>query len=876
MEFKVIKFRIRWSVLVNHFKILCLDDDENILPIYEGMLESLGYEVVTFVSAHKALAYIQEHGHEIIFIFSDYQMEEMNGIEFRKKVNETPHEIPFSIITGHYDLEMTYKGMENRISSFISKPFEATELTNLVKELGEKRKNFLNEELEMVFSFIEESYPMLEEVEGLIMSLEAEPTNATYLNTYFRLLHTIKGTASCVGLKNIPKFTHKYEDLVVKLQNKEIELGPDVADALLKGLDHLKSLYAEAKLGHFEVDIEEALHIFDINTNKKIEAGESQSSETIAKNKQVAEAAENHEEKIGVAINVLDNFMELSGQFTVLRNTLIKSAMLLEQRYHGDNEIEIVIDSLDEMHKVSSILQNDISEMRKVSLEVVYKPLRRVVRDSSKMLKKHIDFHVEGESLRVDTSLGKVLSNSLVHMIRNSIDHGVELPEARLSAGKNKTGVIQLKSYQDGENIIVELSDDGNGLSLDRIKKKAIEKSMFTEEQLQAMSDQKIFALIFDSGFSTAQEVSDISGRGVGMDMVRNSIESVGGKIAIDSKIGKGTRFTMTLPIPRSVLIIKSLMIKSKDSIFSIPLDEVAEVVRLEDFKESKVLYSVEKSLMLSHQNELLPLVDLRKILFNEQNSECDSIMNIVIVRGDGFKYGIIVDEILDIEEIVVKKMSEHLHSAKCFMGITFIGHGALALILNLVAIAEIAEIKCGDNDGEREQDNANTYISPMEFMQFNLKRSTNYAFPLHVVNRLEEISSSTIEYFGSIPLVRYRNESLPLLFIERQLRLCSIDENLATNYPEFLKVIVVNAHNKRFGIVVDEILDIGITSEELDSQNADRPGFMGTIFIDQKVVTIVDVHYLIDNYIKFEAINIEAQHSNLNLDESSYEDEAA
>jgi two-component system chemotaxis sensor kinase CheA len=359
--------------------------------------------------------------------------------------------------------------------------------------------------------------------------------------------------------------------------------------------------------------------------------------------------------------------------------------------------------------------------------------------------------------------------------------------------------------------------------------------------------------MIFDSGFSTAQVVSDISGRGVGMDMVRSSIEGVGGKILIDSKEGKGTSFTLTLPIPRSVLIIKSLMIKSKDSTFSIPLDDVAEVIRLEDYKENKIFHNIENSLILSHQDELLPLVDLNQILNNQKHYDQFEVMNIVVVRSEGYKYGIIVDEIMDIEEIVVKKMSNLLKEANCFLGITFIGHGALALILNLVSIAEKSHIKSSEHKEHIRHSDEEVDFDKMEFIQFNLRKSTNYAFPLNVVNRLEEIEATDVEFSGAIPLIRYRDSMMPLLFVERQLKMCSSKESLLDFYPGVMKVIVVNSQNKNFGIVVDEILDIGMSAETLNTQNIDRSEFVGTIFIDDRTVTIVDVPFLINNYIKFE-----------------------
>jgi two-component system chemotaxis sensor kinase CheA len=228
--------------------------------------------------------------------------------------------------------------------------------------------------------------------------------------------------------------------------------------------------------------------------------------------------------------------------------------------------------------------------------------------------------------------------------------------------------------------------------------------------------------------------------------------------------------------------------------------------------------------------------------------------LNIVIVRGESFRYGIVVDEIMDIEEIVVKKLSRHFKNINYFRGITFLDHGALALILDLASIATMSQIEIGkvstnNFDGAKE---SSSFVN-MEFMQLNLKKSKNYALPLQIVNRLEIIMTSEVSFCGSIPLIPYRGELLPLLFIERQLKLCSINESLTDAYPESVKVIVVNMHNKRFGIVVDEILDIGASFADIETRNIDRDGFMGTVFIENKMVTIIDTTFLIDNFIEFE-----------------------
>ncbi len=705
---------------------------------------------------------------------------------------------------------------------------------------------------EIIYSFLEASTPMLEEIEEIIHALKVDPQNSQLLNSYFRLLYSIKGTANCVGLVNIPKFAQKYGECIGKLQWQQTIISPEILEALSKGLDHLKHLYTEAHHGRLE---NEEDNNFDFEQNF---------SSFFNKRNLVSQS----NEKIGVPINVLDKFMELSSQFTVLRNTLTKSAMELEQRYYGDKEIEIMVDSLAEMHKVSSTLQNDISEMRKINMDVIYKSLRCIVRDTSKDAGKNVDFKISGEDLKIDTSISKMLGSVLSQILRYTIDNSLEKPDVRSAINKNESAVIQVKSYEESDNIIIEVVDDGAGLKISDIKEKALEKGLYNQDQLSAMSEQKIMSLVFEPGYLTS--TND--------DSVRSQLDSFSGKIIIESRENHGTKFVIINPIPRSVLIIKSLMIKFSESIYSIPLDSVAEVVCLEDFKDSKVLHNIENSLIFRHHDELLPLVDLGKSINNDKNVEHDQVMNVVIVKDEGLKYGIIVDEIMDIEEIVVKKMSPHLKKSDFFMGVTFIGHGDLSLILDLGAIAKNANIHCNENtNSEHHFKQVVVQNDNMEFMQFSLRHSNNYAFPLAAINRLEEFKTADIEYSGSIPLVRYREEPLPLLFIERQLGMCPVEDNIATYYPDIVKVIVVNLHNKIYGIVVDQIVDIGITAAQVVTDNIDRDGFLGTVFINEHTITILDVNYLISNYLDFEGQTSEKEYEEVYIDaEEWYGDKAA
>lgn len=723
----------------------------------------------------------------------------------------------------------------------------------------------LSKNSEILYSFIDASTPIIEEIEEIITLLRNDPNSTILLNSYFRLLYTLKGTAQCVGLKNIPIFVQSYGELIGKLQWQQTELTPAVLESLMRGLDHLKAMYAEARLGNFE-------------PNPDIGNGFEIHTLSAAKNNNISELNDHtNNEKISISINILDKFMDLSGQFTMLRNTLTKSATELELRYNGDKEVEVMVDSLTEMHKVSNSLQTHISDMRKVGIDGIYNSIRRIVKDSASALSKLVVLKTEGDQLRIDTSINKILSNALVHMVRNSIDHGIELPDQRAQLGKNTTGTIIIKSFEDGDKIFVEISDDGAGLSLPRIKQKALDKGLFTETQLTQMTDQRLYSIIFEPGFSTAQIISDISGSGEGMDVVQSSIAKIGGKILIESKDGAGAKFKLSLPIPKSVLIIKSLMVKFSDGIFSIPLEEVAEVVCLSNFKDSKVLHHIEGSLILRHHDELLPLVDLAKVMGNTNSLAKEEVLNVVIVRSAGYKYGIIVDKILDIQEIVVKELSEQFKDTEYFMGVTFVGHGELALILDLGRIAIKVDLKVVENVNLSDSNFiVDLKSTTMEFMQFNFKNSKNYAFPLSIVNRLEEIKTNTIEFTGSIPIVHYRNESLPLLFIERQLAMCPATDTLLSYYPDLVKVIVVNLHNKIFGIVVQEILDIGITSEQVETDSIDRQGFMGTIFIANKTISILDINFLIENYLDFEHAIAEAEFTENNVEEDWHTNKVA
>jgi two-component system chemotaxis sensor kinase CheA len=848
------------------FQIVFIDDETNILDLYLSFIPKDKFEVHAFSDPEEGLAYITENHAMIALVISDFKMPKLTGFDVRKKILENDLDIPFAMITGFYDKEMATEGMKLRISRFIEKPVEESAVLELLENEAQERIESINEDREMISEFLQETKPMLEEIEELILSLEEDPHDTKAVNTYFRLLHTIKGTSSCLGLNVISGYAHKYEDLITSVQASQVSVNRKVIDVLLVGLDQLKELYSLAEsFKPFPEDIEERANVFEQDFSSDSTPEVQAKGEGVAVDEPATQKKEkSKEEKVTVSESLLAHFLEMSGELTVIRNSIFKSLARVQEKCQGDRDVEHLVDGMGEMQKVSGILQNQIAEMKKVGIETVYRPMRRVVRDSCSVLNKEIDFEIQGEDLKIDTTVAKLLNGALVHLLRNGVDHGIESSEEREKTGKNPEGKLILNSYQTGEDIIVEIIDDGKGLDKEVLKKKALEKGLFTEKQLSTMSDQRIYSIIFESGFSTNTEVTSVSGRGVGMDMVRSSIEEFGGKILIDSELGKGTKFILVIPIPRSILIIKSLMVSCEHNKFNIPLDDVDEVVLFDKSKKEQQIYKNNGSVVLKHHNILCPLISLGKTLglSDQVQSEFD-MQNIVIVKGEGFRYGILVDAIEDIEEIVVKKLSTHFDIQE-YLGTTFADDGALSMILDCKGIAN----RYGINN--LNEDESNSFLINKtakeeinEFMRFSLESIPNCALPLEWVFRLEEIETQKIQFTGNTAIVRYRGGSLPLLHIENLLGMTDVTLEDIAKEDLTLSVLVVRLENRLFGAIIKELQDIAVSHSGVETEFSDREGLMGTVTIEEKIISVIDIETLASHKLgtlKFS--NIEAQTS--------------
>jgi two-component system chemotaxis sensor kinase CheA len=825
------------------YKILCIDDEQENLDVYKMMLEE-EYTVLTALTYQEAFSILKKHHAEIIYVFSDFNMPEKSGLEVRQEMLSSGYEIPFVIVTGRYDLEMATKAMELRIASFLKKPFKFNDLKTLISDLGEKRIVQISEEKEMVCSFISESSPMLEEIEGLILILEENPGDINTINTYARLLHTIKGTASCVGLKSLPAFVHSYEDLVSLAKERKIAVTSKVVDSLLFGLDRLKFMYeAITTGGNSEFDIKD--WVLQINSYKS-EEQETELSVAAASTDESHENKKVQSEKLAIPLETLDSFLELSGKLTIARNTIYKAISRVEVKFENDKDIEKLSTSIEELHKITSFLQKQITDMRKVGAESITRPLKRVVRDMSKELVKDIELVVHNENIKVDNTIAKVMSNCLVHLIRNSIDHGLENPETRKKLKKKSLGTIDLTLLEDGEKNIVILKDDGAGINKKRVLEKAIEKNLVTSDEAKYLSDSDIFSLIFASGFSTAQTVSSISGRGVGMDMVKSSIEAIGGKILIDSSEGLGTTFTLNLPLPKSVLINQTLMIEENMEAYSIPIDDVVEIVclRKEDF--AGAIFNVASCPVLKRYDEIIPVLKLQNCLRQIGHQPLDlasmeDLLAIIVKNGAG-KMGIIVEKIHEIEESVIRKVSPVMKTSAIYSGVTYFGDDNLALVLNIESIASenfstISQISKENIKKSIKMDVVAKNNLELELFTF-LLGNEHYGIATNKVFRIETIKTGDIHEFKNNYFINYNGNIVKVISLDSE-GIKNIREN------ELAAVIMIKDEVNCYALYIDDFFEFITSDYQMESYFSKNKSIKGSIVYQDRIVYVVDDAWL-------------------------------
>jgi two-component system, chemotaxis family, sensor kinase CheA len=573
---------------------------------------------------------------------------------------------------------------------------------------------------EIVESFIVETNEIFEKLDNELLEVEKRPEDKDLINSIFRAIHTVKGTSGFLSFEQMSTVAHRFEDVLNKLRRGELTFQPPMLDVMLEAFDLMKVLLKQV--------VDRDLKDIDLtSTTRKLESlssgglpGRDKSNErnprapeaptpsiddgkpaetvasahretlqhesAITQLSAVAKADKVTDTTIRVEVARLDHLMNLVGELVLGRNRLSQIVSLdmeedgREDFYRQLNETGAQIDF------ITTELQSAVMKTRMVQIGRVFNRFPRLVRDIAKEFSKEIDLEVQGEETELDKSIIEEISDPLVHLIRNAADHGVEPPDAREKAGKPRLGRIRLSAGHEGNHVIIEVQDDGAGIDPEKLKQKAVEKGLISPEEAHEMKTEDAYSLIFIPGFSTAQKVSSVSGRGVGMDVVKTNITKLNGIISVESAIGRGTKFTLKLPL--TLAIIQGLLVAVSGETFAIPLSSVLEVVHTSRPEVS----TVNGRQVIRLRETVLPLVDISRILDVPGREESPASFYTVVVGVANRKFGIIVDRLVGQKEIVIKPLGAYLRNIPGIAGSTILGDGRVIMILDAGELLRLVE----------------------------------------------------------------------------------------------------------------------------------------------------------------------------------------
>jgi two-component system, chemotaxis family, sensor kinase CheA len=541
---------------------------------------------------------------------------------------------------------------------------------------------------EIVDSFLIESKEILEKLEIDLVKMENNPDDTELLNDIFRSFHTIKGAAGFLSLTKLTSITHKGEDILNKLRKKEAILNNEIMEVILLSSDKLKEL-----LNCIEENQNEECYIDDVLEKLSVVAEklEENKSENIQTEKieilpgdiEIAKKSDNNiskkENTIRVDVERLDELLNIASELVLGRNRLSQVYSQIASEFEGTNYARDLGDAAKLIDLRTNELQLVVMKTRMVKIGKIFNRFPRVVRDLCKDSDKEVQLKIDGEDTELDKSLIEEINDPLTHLIRNSLDHGIETLEDRLAAGKNPIGAVNLSAYHEGNNIVISVKDDGKGIDPEKIIAKAITKGLISKEKSKELSQQEVFALIFLPGFSTAEVVTNISGRGVGMDVVKTNVTKLRGIINVISESGKGTEIIIKLPL--TLAIIPGMIVKVDTETLVIPLNSVIEVVRT----HSENIPTINGNEVIKLRDDIIPLIEIDKLVFNKDIRQNKNIWQYIVIVGIAEKrFGIKVDELIGQKEVVVKSLGNYLGAVNGIAGSTILGDGTVVMILDI------------------------------------------------------------------------------------------------------------------------------------------------------------------------------------------------
>ena len=555
-----------------------------------------------------------------------------------------------------------------------------------------------------------------------------------------------------------------------------------------------------------------AVHVVEAVTD------EAPTAETAVK-RSVADAS------IRVDVDLLDALMRLVGELVLTRNQIVRQA--------SESTGSDLTSAAQRLNLIASELQEGVMKTRMQPIDHLWSKLPRVVRDLGATCGKQVSLTMVGQETELDRSLLESVKDPLTHLVRNAVDHGLEAPEERVAAGKPAVGVLTLRAYHEGGQVVVEVSDDGSGINPDRMAAKAVEKGLCTQAEIDQMSPNDRLQLIFTPGLSTATAVTNVSGRGVGMDVVRTNIEAIGGAVEIESVEGRGT--TCRLRIPLTLAIVPALTVECAGDRYAIPQVSLLELVALDADRAASEVEDVNGAAVYRLRGSLLPLVKLADV-FDVESDRSDGHVLIAVLQAEGRRFGLVIDRVLNTEEIVVKPLTSQLKGLGTFSGATILGDGRVALILDVQSLARRAlSAEALERSGAAAESESRTASESLSLLIAGIGGGRRVAIPLSSVTRLEQIPAASVEVVGTREVVQYRGAILPLLRLNGYLGAFSEREG------DDLSVVVYSAGGRSVAIVVDEIVDIVDEEAEVRS-DIDDHGLLGSALIRDRIVEVLDV----------------------------------
>jgi two-component system chemotaxis sensor kinase CheA len=674
--------------------------------------------------------------------------------------------------------------------------------------------------------FIAESQEGLDRMERCLTELEVRPDDGELVGDIFRSVHTIKGTTGFLGFDRLEKLAHTGEHLLGSLRDGKLAVTSELISGLLSLLDGLRAILTlieetggeGTRANDEDGELIAVLTALNGAAPPPVEAEHHEETEVHAAATPVAGGPAaavmgGGDKTLRIDVDVLNRMMNLVGELVLTRNQMLQS----NAEAANFPELARRLDS------VTADLRETVMQARMQPLGNLFGKFPRLVRDLARTCGREVRIEFSGQETGLDKSLLEAIKDPLTHAVRNSVDHGIEAPHVRVLAGKSAEGCVKLRAFHQGGSVVIEVADDGAGIGIERVLAKAVERNLVTAEQAAGMSEREALQLIFLPGFSTAAAVTNVSGRGVGMDVVRANVEKVGGSVEVESKMGQGT--TLRLRVPLTLAIVPALVVRSGGQSFALPQTALVELVYVPKREAQKAVEKIGAAELYRLRERLLPMVWLDRLLALE--TQCTDEAHgfyLAVLEAEGCRYGLVVDDLLAPEEIVVKPLSSVLREIGLFSGATVLGNGTLALILDIAATAARAGVKPMEEEME-EVDAAEATVadaSDVSFMVFEDRVKERTALPLDVVERIESVPLTQIEYAGGRALLQYRGDLLPLrddgnLLAEMESGEHTGDEALVT------VLICANAGaggRHRIGMVVRRVLDVS-TGKMLDRDEA-------------------------------------------------------